>query len=517
MSQTYTILDGTGASQTVTVPTLGQQVSASSTPVVIASDQTAVPVSASASSPIYIADAYLAAQNATWTSATAANTAVSTTCLGYDGVMVSLKGSGTITGGHVTFEVYDGAAWLPIKGFALESYNGYSGYPLSGSLNNGLQFDFAGCTQFRVRLDTQITGSGSMGISLNVTSAPMVPGMSVGLDPASSLPTGTNVIGQVTANAGTNLNTSSLALETGGNLAGINTKITTTANGIKVDGSAVTQPISGTVTANAGTGTFAISAASLPALSGTTAVSLASVPLPTGASTSANQPTNAAAASTTSGQTGTLHLGAVTTSAPAYTTATSNYLSLTTLGGLRHDISSYNGTALTGTVTAYGTAPTGNVFGVNAYITNTPAVTITSGTVTTVSTVTAVTNITNGTPISPSATIGGFTTYSTLIAAATTNATLVKASSGNIGVINVFNAAASVRYLKLFNKATAPVPGTDTPILNIPIGAGQSVTISNPAGIKFATGIGFALTGGSALLDATACTAGDVILNIAYI
>lgn len=33
---------------------------------------------------------------------------------------------------------------------------------------------------------------------------------------------------------------------------------------LKVDGSAVTQPISGTVTANAGSGTFAISAASLP-------------------------------------------------------------------------------------------------------------------------------------------------------------------------------------------------------------------------------------------------------------
>ena len=63
----------------------------------------------------------------------------------------------------------------------------------------------------------------------------------------------------------------------------------TSANGtaIKVDGSAVTQPVSGTfwqatqpvsgtVTANAGTGTFAISAASLP--------------LPTGAATAAKQP-----------------------------------------------------------------------------------------------------------------------------------------------------------------------------------------------------------------------------------
>ena len=43
-----------------------------------------------------------------------------------------------------------------------------------------------------------------------------------------------------------------------------------------VDGSASTQPVSGTVTANAGTGTFAVSAASLP--------------LPTGAATAAKQP-----------------------------------------------------------------------------------------------------------------------------------------------------------------------------------------------------------------------------------
>jgi hypothetical protein len=48
------------------------------------------------------------------------------------------------------------------------------------------------------------------------------------------------------------------------------------ATALKVDGSAVTQPISGTVTANAGSGTLAVSAASLP--------------LPSGASTAAKQP-----------------------------------------------------------------------------------------------------------------------------------------------------------------------------------------------------------------------------------
>lgn len=53
--------------------------------------------------------------------------------------------------------------------------------------------------------------------------------------------------------------------------------LTVASTRLLVDGSGVTQPVSGTVTANAGTGTFAVSAASLP--------------LPTGAATSANQTT----------------------------------------------------------------------------------------------------------------------------------------------------------------------------------------------------------------------------------
>jgi hypothetical protein len=80
------------------------------------------------------------------------------------------------------------------------------------------------------------------------------------------------ISGSVTANAGTNLNTSLLALESGGNLATIKTN---------TDNLALAQ------------------------------------------------------ASTTSGQKGNLPLGAVTTDAPTYTTAQSNPLSLTTKGGLR--------------------------------------------------------------------------------------------------------------------------------------------------------------------------------------
>lgn len=49
-------------------------------------------------------------------------------------------------------------------------------------------------------------------------------------------------------------------------------------------------------------------------------------------------------------------------------------------GNFATNLAQYNGASLTGTVTAYGTAPTGNVFGVNAFVTNTVTTTV-SGTV----------------------------------------------------------------------------------------------------------------------------------------
>lgn len=82
------------------------------------------------------------------------------------------------------------------------------------------------------------------------------------------------------------------------------------ATAVKVDGSAVTQPVSGTVTANIGT-------------SGSLALDATVAKL------------NLAQGSTTSGQTGPLAQGAVTTSAPSYTTAQTSPLSLDTAGNLR--------------------------------------------------------------------------------------------------------------------------------------------------------------------------------------
>jgi hypothetical protein len=121
-----------------------------------------------------------------------------------------------------------------------------------------------------------------------------------------ALPTGTNSIGQVTANAGTNLNTSLLALESGGNLASIKTN--------------------------------------------TDNLSLAQ-------------------ASTTAGQKGNLILSATTSAAPTYTTATSNPLSTTTAGDLRTvaKMQDGSGTSITSTSGSLNVNVTGGSTGGQQY------------------------------------------------------------------------------------------------------------------------------------------------------
>lgn len=94
-------------------------------------------------------------------------------------------------------------------------------------------------------------------------------------------------------------------------------------------------------------------------------------------------------------------------------------------------------------------------------------------------------------------------------AAASTNADFAKASAGDLWCISGFNAAASVRYLKVFNKTSAPTVGTDTPVMVIalPVGAFNL----NMGAHYFSTGIAFALTTGAALLDTGALTAADIV------
>jgi len=101
--------------------------------------------------------------------------------------------------------------------------------------------------------------------------------------------------------------------------------------------------------------------------------------------------------------------------------------------------------------------------------------------------------------------------------AATTNATSVKASAGTIGGIYVTNTNAAVRYLKLYNKASAPTVGTDVPVWTIAIPANSERDIPIPGGMAFSTGIAFAITTGAADTDATAVAANEITGAIAYL
>lgn len=97
-----------------------------------------------------------------------------------------------------------------------------------------------------------------------------------------------------------------------------------------------------------------------------------------------------------------------------------------------------------------------------------------------------------------------------------TNATVVKASAGDVFSVTAYNSNAAARYLKLYNKATAPTVGTDTPVMTIPMPPMAAVNI-NLQSMYFATGIGLALTTGAADSDTGAVGAGDILgLNVSY-
>lgn len=142
---------------------------------------------------------------------------------------------------------------------------------------------------------------------------------------------------------------------------------------------------------------------------------------------------------------------------------------------------------------------------------NSPAVTISSGTVTTVSTVTAVT--TAGTPPVPA------TPYFVNSAASTNGALIL---TGTSGLQNVWatNTGAGAAFVKLYNKATAPTVGTDVPEMIVPVPAaaagvpGVANVNCGYIGLRFPLGLGIAITGAVADSDTTAVAAGQVKVKL---
>ncbi len=80
----------------------------------------------------------------------------------------------------------------------------------------------------------------------------------------------------------------------------------------------------------------------------------------------------------------------------------------------------------------------------------------------------------------------------------------------------IANLASSVRYVKLYNKATAPTVGTDTPIYTIAIPANSAANVSFEKGIPFSLGLGIGGVTGVADSSTGAPTANDIIVNVHY-
>lgn len=203
-----------------------------------------------------------------------ANSAASFTSTNIDTVRIQVTGTWTGTL-QSEFSVDGGTTWYVVGAHISGTVFSTSSYTanVSGVL------PAAGFTNYRIRATAAITGTATVKVVFSVN-----PGVVNVANPIKIVDaTGTSSQVAVTA-----------------------------SNAMKVDASATTQPVSGTVTANIGT-------------SGSLALD-ASV---TGLQVSQG--------STTSGQKGGLAVGAVTTAAPSYTTAQTSPLSLTTAGALRVD------------------------------------------------------------------------------------------------------------------------------------------------------------------------------------
>ena len=71
-------------------------------------------------------------------------------------------------------------------------------------------------------------------------------------------------------------------------------------------------------------------------------------------------------------------------------------------------------------------------------------------------------------------------------------------------------------YLKLYNKATAPTVGTDTPVITICVASGDVIFGEFKGGIDFSLGIGVGCTTGVADNNTGAPGANEMIVNLLY-
>lgn len=102
--------------------------------------------------------------------------------------------------------------------------------------------------------------------------------------------------------------------------------------------------------------------------------------------------------------------------------------------------------------------------------------------------------------------------------AATTNSTLIRTGAGNLNGWFLNTNTVGSKFLKFYDKATAPIVGTDTPVFTViiePAPNGATYPTFEP-GIPFLLGLGYAITGAVTDADTTSVALNDVHGVILY-
>lgn len=274
---------------------------------------------------------------------------------------------------------------------------------------------------------------------------------------------------------------------------------------IKVDGSAVTQPVSGTfwqatqpvsgtITANAGTGTFTNQQTNVTADydsgAGTQNMTMFGVALPASG--------GAVAGGTSSNPIRTDPTG-TTTQPVSGSISVSNFPATQTISGT---VTANAGTNLNTSLLALESG--GNLATI---ATRTPA--LGQATMANSRPVVIASDQTTIPVQDVVASANGAVPYHNL-SGASTNFTNVKGSACQLYGCDLSNTSASAIYVKFYDKATAPAT-TDTPKRTIQVPANGTVLRVFPKGLHFANGLGWAATGAVADNDNTAIAANCVI------
>jgi hypothetical protein len=98
-----------------------------------------------------------------------------------------------------------------------------------------------------------------------------------------------------------------------------------------------------------------------------------------------------------------------------------------------------------------------------------------------------------------------------------TTATNLTTKKTRLLSIDAQNNGAEAAYLRIYDKASTPSPGTDVPKMTFMLPAGGGKVNEKNMAMELASGFGYAITAGSGTTDATDVTnADEVVVNFEY-